>query len=147
MGQVVSLAQNLVTLTCWAREGCGIQFAVPQRFDQACREHGSTFYCPRGHRLHYGEGEVARLIRERDAERKKKEWAEQDAKRARERADTARHAEKIAKGKLKAHAERVKKGVCPCCKRSFQNLKRHMDTKHPNWDGEEPNESRSKNSR
>lgn len=27
--------------------------------------------------------------------------------------------------------DRVGKGVCPCCKRSFTNLRRHMTTKHP----------------
>jgi hypothetical protein len=26
--------------------------------------------------------------------------------------------------------------VCPCCQRSFQNLSRHMKTKHPEYPGE-----------
>lgn len=28
---------------------------------------------------------------------------------------------------------RSKNGCCPCCKRNFQNLQRHMRTKHPEF--------------
>lgn len=28
---------------------------------------------------------------------------------------------------------RIAKGVCPCCQRSFQNLKRHMESQHPDF--------------
>lgn len=45
------------------------------------------------------------------------------------------------RGKLKAQTTRVKNGVCPCCNRSFQNLKRHMNTKHPNWSENEGSNS------
>ena len=33
----------------------------------------------------------------------------------------------------KKFIERTGNGVCPCCKRSFTNLRRHMNTKHPNF--------------
>jgi hypothetical protein len=128
MGQVVHLTQPLTTLTCWAKDGCGIQFAVPQAFYQACCEHGTTFFCPRGHRLSIGESAVDRLTRERDQALKKKEWAEEGERKA-------RHAEAIAKGKLKAQSKRVKAGVCPCCKRYFKQLASHMECKHPEWEG------------
>ena len=29
--------------------------------------------------------------------------------------------------------QRVEHGVCPCCKRSFSALARHMATKHPEY--------------
>jgi DNA repair exonuclease SbcCD ATPase subunit len=34
---------------------------------------------------------------------------------------------------------RIKNGICPCCKRSFVQLARHMATKHPEYgDAHEP---------
>jgi hypothetical protein len=31
----------------------------------------------------------------------------------------------------------VKHGVCPCCKRTFENLARHMKGQHPTFAGAE----------
>ena len=42
--------------------------------------------------------------------------------------------DKAAKTRLK---NRVGKGVCPCCNRSFANLKRHMASQHPEFAGDE----------
>lgn len=90
----------------------------------------ATFYCINGHpQVYSGETDAERLQKQLDRVTKEKEWAEQSSK-------TARQAEAIAKGKLRAQTERVKNGVCPCCNRSFANLRRHMATKHPNVAGE-----------
>jgi hypothetical protein len=35
--------------------------------------------------------------------------------------------------KARNQLERVGNGVCPCCTRSFTNLRRHMATKHPGF--------------
>jgi hypothetical protein len=35
----------------------------------------------------------------------------------------------------KRQLERVASGVCPCCNRSFVNLRRHMKTQHPEFEG------------
>jgi negative regulator of replication initiation len=48
----------------------------------------------------------------------------------RDRKEAQRRAEKAAKTKIK---QRVAHGVCPCCTRSFSDLKRHMTTKHPDY--------------
>jgi hypothetical protein len=39
--------------------------------------------------------------------------------------------ERIAREKVERKLKRVHRGVCPCCKRTFQNIQRHMETKHP----------------
>lgn len=103
-----------------------MQFAIPEALLDASRNHGTSFYCPKGHCLRIGEGEVARLKKQLENEKTRREWAEKNA-------DTARKAEAIVRGKLKAQTERVKNGVCPCCNRTFQNLMRHMATKHPEF--------------
>ena len=30
-------------------------------------------------------------------------------------------------------ARRARNGVCPCCHRSFANVKKHMDNRHPTY--------------
>ena len=45
-----------------------------------------------------------------------------------------RHA---AKGQISKLKKRASAGVCPCCNRSFQNLRRHMGNKHPEFVGEQ----------
>lgn len=37
------------------------------------------------------------------------------------------------KGVVTRIKNRVGKGVCPCCKRTFPNLGAHMSEKHPDW--------------
>lgn len=124
MGAAEFISITWQTMTCGA---CGVHFQVPNAFYRERYENGKDWYCPNGHVRVFREREVDRLKRELETVTKRKEWAEQAEKKA-------RHAEAIARGKLKAQTERVKNGVCPCCKRSFQNLRRHMASKHPNWD-------------
>ena len=45
------------------------------------------------------------------------------------RPETRRRA--AAKGQLTKVKKRVGNGVCPCCTRSFTDLARHMESKHP----------------
>jgi len=129
MGQVYAFEQELESFTCWAREGCGVHFAMPKKFVQVCREQGTTFYCPKGHALRIGESEVEELKKSLQNVQKRLEWAEQSATKAREREDAANRSRDAYKGQL----TRVKNGVCPCCRRSFQNIKKHMATKHPGY--------------
>lgn len=107
---------------------CGVVIGLEASlYDERVRDH-VNFFCPNGHSQHFmGETHEEKLKRELEVQRKfaenankRREWAEQEAKKAKE-------AETRAKKKL----TRVKNGVCPCCNRSFQNLKRHMATKHP----------------
>lgn len=49
------------------------------------------------------------------------------------RAEHSRRAEKAAKTRIK---NRIARGVCPCCKRTFQNLAAHMQTQHPGFGGD-----------
>lgn len=122
----LSYDANLVTLECWSSGGCGVNFAIPRSIYEAAKAHGTGFYCPRGHHLGLGESDVEKLKKELELERKRKEWAKEAERKA-------RHAEAIAKGKAKAQAQRLAHGVCPCCNRSFRQLRRHMRAKHPEF--------------
>ncbi len=43
--------------------------------------------------------------------------------------------------KAKRDLNRLKKGVCPCCNRSFSNLHKHLTKEHPKYTGVYPKES------
>jgi NMD protein affecting ribosome stability and mRNA decay len=103
---------------------CGIQFTVPAAWLQTKRDNGDGFYCPNGHSLRFKEGEVRRL-------RALLESQTRNATEMTARAVAAERAEKRTKAELRRIKTRVSVGVCPCCNRTFQNLARHMKTKHP----------------
>ena len=111
---------------------CGVEVALPDNFEEHRRRDHRRWYCPNGHPQHFrGESDVERLMKQVEAETKKRQWAEQAQKRAEEAEAAALRKATAAKKKLKAQTKRVANGVCPCCQRSFTNLRRHMATKHP----------------
>lgn len=126
---------SLTIVTCW----CGIPHAIPTELDDyRYRRHrgGRDFavYCPLGHAyVPSGESEVVKLGRQLEAERRRTqaERAKHDQTKAELReTERRRCAEKGAKTRIK---NRVSKGVCPCCNRTFQDLLRHMNTQHPDF--------------
>jgi DNA gyrase/topoisomerase IV subunit B len=113
---------------------CGVQIVMPAQLKEKKLKDQTNFFCINGHAQHYtGESEEAKLKRALEFEKNRREAAERSEASAQERAVTARKAEAIARGKLKAQAERAKNGVCPCCTRHFTNLERHIATKHPGF--------------
>lgn len=114
---------TLEAVTCT----CGIQFAAPTHLLTQLREKHTTFYCPRGCRQHFpGESDTERLERELK-QAKMRETSQRSRANALSRRNTA----------LKGHHTRLKKrignGECPCCRRNFQNLQRHMKSQHPDY--------------
>ena len=111
------------TITCYK---CAIEFGVPQYFNEKRREDCEVFYCPNGHRQAYITSSLSKL---------KKELAETHRELDRARVETREQRSKVAKiGRSYAKVrERVKNGVCPCCTRTFENLARHMKSKHPEF--------------
>lgn len=107
---------------------CGVVIALPSDFHRQRRIDHKDYYCPNGHGQRYtGDSLEEQLRKQLAAEMKKREWAEQAQKQAELGEQVAIRSAAAYKGKLK----RVANGVCPCCKRSFTNLRRHMATKHP----------------
>ena len=113
-----------VVVTCWK---CGISYGLPQHFhDQARQDTDKTFYCPNGHGQCFTISEATRLRRELDIGRRKNNDL-------RYRLDHANRSRAALRGQVTKIKRRVGNGVCPCCQRSFQDLKRHMEGQHPNW--------------
>ncbi len=125
---------DMTTLTIISCGACAIRFALPSSWHAERKNTGKGFYCPRGCSISYHEDTNSRLEREKKALEQKLQWRRDERDSAR---DEARRQERRAiayKGHLtrkKNETKRVKHGICPCCDREFQNLKRHMASEHP----------------
>lgn len=90
-------------------------------FFERRREDHENFFCPNGHPQHFpAETEAEKLRRALDDEK------DRHARTLSRLNLTERRAKKAEK-----QIARTKKGLCPCCKRFFLDLSRHVATKHP----------------
>lgn len=117
---------------------CGVAFALDSDYMRRRRNDHAWFYCPNGHKQHYTGKTDADIERERaeQAERRLAN-AREDTRIARAEQVTTRRQLSAARGQLTKTKNRVAKGVCPCCNRSFANVARHMAGQHPNYASKE----------
>ncbi len=122
---------DMQTETCC---NCGTHFAMDiQIYKQRVEDHKS-FFCPNGHSQHYvGETQADKLRKQLENEKRMHEWTKQREAQAKEDAKTFKKSAAAYKGHLNSTRKRVAHGVCPCCSRTFQNVMRHMKTKHPDY--------------
>jgi hypothetical protein len=129
---------RFVTETC---SSCSALFAMEEGFQKERLADKRSFYCPNGHGMSYlGKSETEKLKEQLEEERRQRQRAEQNvafwSDEAKEQRERAEHEKRRANG-YKGHAtkitKRAKAGVCPCCNRTFQQLARHMATKHPTF--------------
>lgn len=120
----ITYTDILVDVECWK---CGIHFGIPDNFQAKRRGDHVGFYCPNGHPCYYtGKSELERLREQLEMEQKSKSyWIQEADARARQLS-----AHKGIATKLK---RRIAHGVCPCCKRTFQQLSAHIENKHPDY--------------
>jgi hypothetical protein len=100
---------------------CGTAFGVLASYQVDRRRDHAVFYCPNGHNNFYPQKTEAENLKE-ELKRKEQELADKVIEKI-----EIQNELNTANSKL----ERVHKGTCPCCKRSFKDLSKHMQTKHP----------------
>jgi hypothetical protein len=135
---IVERKLRLLTETC---NQCNAVFAMEEELQQQRLADKRGFYCPNGHMMTYmGKSETDKLRDQLNEERRQRQSAEQrvamwqdEAREAEERAKKERARANGYKGHATRITKRAKAGVCPCCNRSFENLRRHMTTKHPQF--------------
>lgn len=130
----ITHSTNLVVEECC---NCGVVFAMSETLYDRCRKQSSAapgptrnFYCPNGHEQHYiGRNREQELEEQRDRARN------EAATRAAER-DQAEASARAHKGAATKARKRAAAAVCPVpgCGRSFVQLRRHMQAKHPEYD-------------
>lgn len=129
-----------MTIVCVTLEkveccSCSLVFGLTTDFVKRRRNDHRTFYCP-------GCRTSQRWDQESIVEREKRLRKNTETQLQRERAShdqtkasltTAKLQRSAAKGQLTKVKNRVGKGVCPCCNRTFANLQRHMTGQHPDF--------------
>jgi hypothetical protein len=119
---------------------CGTIFGITTSLETRRREDGKSFWCPNGHSMSFGVGEIE------DAQRLQR-VAEANAKRAlasrdawRDQAGAAERSKSAMRGQITRMKNKIAAGVCPVgnCRRPFENVKSHILTQHKDWAGEHP---------
>lgn len=108
---------------------CGGVYAIQSRYREQKKHYGGFWtcpYCASSWGYPKEKSEIERLKRQVESERKRTEWAQTEARNAENR-------RRAAQGQVTRIKNRVGKGVCPCCNRTFQNLHQHMKKQHPEW--------------
>lgn len=124
----------MISVTCC---NCGCLFGMAQSLNSWFRADADRwFYCPRGHKQHYSNEnndlEKLRLERNRLKQGQAQLYDQiRDEQLGREAAERRARAMKGVATRMK---NRVKRGVCPCCNRTFADLARHMAGQHPDFD-------------
>ena len=92
-------------------------------------------YCPNGHPGVFtpGESEEDKLRRERDRLKQNLAWKDDQIKALHRDKTYAERSLNATKGHLTRVRKRASHGVCLCCNRTFGDLARHMQTKHPTY--------------
>lgn len=115
----MNVGERLVTETCYS---CGVLFAMVEDLYDHRLKDGKSFYCPNGHSQAYTQGKSdAQKLREAQI----RETALQDQLSA------AIRETESANSELLRIRSRIAVGVCPCCNRSFSNVRAHISTQHP----------------
>lgn len=119
----ITKTEVLVEMNCGE---CGMDFAMPEWFNNRCREQGTCWSCPAGHHRVYRKSDLTKAQEDLAAERERSREIEIQKRQVEDQLGAAeREAKRLAK--------RVVNGVCPCCNRSFVQLTRHMKSQHPEF--------------
>lgn len=128
----VDVTYSLRSLTCYS---CGLLFGVEAGYDDRRRDDKQYFYCPNGHGQAYIKSTTQEALEQAKAELEAARALAGRESRRRYQAEIDSQADRRRAAAYKGWATRIRNrianGVCPCCNRSFTNVRRHMTTQHP----------------
>lgn len=104
---------------------CGGTYAIAERVAQQKRDNSGYWHCPYCQcSWGYGKGKLQKTQEELESERQR------HATTLARLNETSAELDKTKKAAARVRS-RIQKGVCPCCNRSFTDLRKHMASKHP----------------
>jgi hypothetical protein len=130
VNQTIEWTTTLETLNCYS---CGVPFAMPSNLMRRFRATKDTFYCPNGHGQIFAKSTQQKLEEVEARLHRERQSADARIRAARDQADAAERSARSLRGANTKLRKRVAAGVCPCCRRSFQNVARHMAGQHPDF--------------
>lgn len=128
--RAINIQVPMTAVTCGE---CGGSYAITSRHFTQCRERGESWNCPYC-RIGWGfagRGEIADLKQKLEQANRRADFLATHGQRMAEERDHEKRRAASIKGHLTRYRTRVGRGVCPCCNRSFENLRRHMESQHP----------------
>ena len=117
----MTYSETLVVTHCW----CGIALAIPDTLYSFAKSKPHDVYCPLGHVFVFRDTFKERYERERRSHEATRDLLAQEER-----------SHRSTRGALTKARRRAAAGVCPCCKRSFQNVARHVAHMHPDFQPE-----------
>lgn len=116
---------------------CGIVHAIPRELRTRYQERGGFWMCPNGHSQGWKESNsqsaTDKLRAELESAKNTNRYYAQRTNELHEQKEGYKRRLAATKGTVTKLKNRAANGVCPCCNRTFQNVQRHMTTKHPDF--------------
>jgi len=118
---------------------CHIRFGLPADMQARRIQDHETFWCPSGHPQAYVGKTPLQKARDEAAELKTDlKYARLARDAARDQAEAAHRSAAAHKGHATRLRNLISKGICPCCRRNFANVREHMASEHPGFAAPEP---------
>jgi hypothetical protein len=108
---------------------CGVWYVVPTYAYQCHQRLGGFSFCPNGHQWGWKTGEEQR---QQDQIRQERDRLKQDRARLEDELAAEKRRAEAAETRTLQVRRRAASGVCPCCNRTFMNVRNHIKNKHPN---------------
>lgn len=115
---------------------CGIVYGFPTEFEKRRREDGRGWYCPNGHTVVYTKTKLDEAREQLQRAERERDQAIIGRTAAQDQAAAADRSRAALKDHLTRLRNRIANGVCPCCNRSFVNVRNHITGQHPEWAAE-----------
>jgi hypothetical protein len=113
---------------------CGVVWAIDEEYLAARRNDHEGWTCPNGHSFVFnGPSEEERLRRQLESERDSRARLQARLDQSEASRRGLKGAATRARNEKARVIARIANGVCPCCNRTFENLARHMATKHAEY--------------
>ena len=113
---------------------CGVVIAGPESTKKFRKADHKSFYCINGHRQFWPQKSDTERLREQLEEKERAlELSRNRTAIERSAKERAKRSAAAYKGQATKVKRRVANGVCPCCNRTFKDLARHMESKHPGF--------------
>lgn len=127
---MTDLLTGLVTIRCCE---CSVTFGMSDQLYKLRLKDGKAFYCPVGHKQFFTENNEAALKKQLQNALTSKQFYQDRADHYRESMIKEENRSRGLKGALTMTRRRIANGKCPCCKKTFDDLKNHIKSDHPKY--------------
>lgn len=128
--KTIDIAVTFEMIDC---ANCHVVFGLGEEHVARLRKSGERFYCPAGHFLTFGESETDKLRKELERAKAQADRMQATITHVRDQAAAADRSRIAYQAQATRLRNRIGKGVCPCCNRTFADVARHMSGQHPEF--------------